>query len=59
MVDHNNRKGCPDEIWSRFQDLIRNNESVSLGLARHPEHGWFILATAGQGPTIVWREKEF
>ena len=33
-------------------------ERMPHGIGYTEETGWFVLCTAGQGPCIVWMEKE-
>jgi hypothetical protein len=33
-------------------------QGVSAGIGWIKSVGWFVLATAGQGPVLVWQEKK-
>jgi hypothetical protein len=34
-------------------------EGVPAAIAKHPEHGWAVIWTAGQGPAFAWTQAEF
>jgi len=59
--------------WSWYEDLsahleipahaleafrLSAEDGTPTGIAHHPEHGWCVIATAGQGPMLIWAEKE-
>lgn len=46
----------PEEGRKIFQKEM-NNPSGPTGLAKHPEYGYIIVGS-GQGPFIIWSEKE-
>jgi hypothetical protein len=31
---------------------------IPLAIAKHPEHGWMVLASGNAGPSIVWWSEE-
>jgi hypothetical protein len=31
-------------------------EGYPTGVGRHPDHGWFVLSSGGQGPCFEWTE---
>lgn len=33
-------------------------EGVPTAVAKHPEYGYAVIASSGQGPHFVWTEKE-
>ena len=35
---------------------VESNAGVPTGIAKHPEHGFFVLQTSGQGPYIIKSE---
>jgi hypothetical protein len=48
--------GAPERALQVLQE--QSGRQVPVGVARHPHHGWFVLVSMGQGPQIVWWEKE-
>jgi hypothetical protein len=38
--------------------LEESKQGVPTGIAYHPTEGWFVLQTSGQGPYIIWQEKQ-
>jgi len=32
-------------------------EGVPTAIANHPQHGWAVISSAGQGPFFLWKEK--
>ena len=46
--------GAPSEALDLAKD--ESSQGVPTGLVKHPEHGWFVLQTSGQGPYIIWSE---
>ena len=47
--------GAPDEALLILQE---EKDNMSVGLAKHPEYGWAVLGTQGQGPAILWRKMD-
>ena len=41
----------PEEIWA-----IYKKEDGPVGIAKHPEKGYAVLASCGQGPMILWKQ---
>jgi hypothetical protein len=48
-------EGCPPEALAIYNEDI---DGAPIGIAKHPEKGWFVIGTSGQGPYIIWSEKE-
>jgi hypothetical protein len=42
--------GCPEEFVNAAK--AASSEGVPTGYGRHPEYGWFVIWSAGQGPGI-------
>ena len=40
------------------REIVKRNwrESLSTAIGRHPELGWFVISTSGQGPCFDWTE---
>jgi hypothetical protein len=47
--------GAPDEA---ILVLREEQDNMSVALAKHPEYGWAVLGTQGQGPVILWRKQD-
>lgn len=54
---HPNKYGEHD-IPEEMLELVNEEggHGVPTGIAKHPEHGYFVLQTSGQGPYIVMRQ---
>jgi len=54
----------PTDEWDRAPKEARelaekeSASGASTGIAKHPEEGWFVLQTCGQGPIIIWSEDD-
>lgn len=44
--------GAPPEAVQLFESESR--DMVPTAIAHHPEAGWFVIQTSGQGPYIIW-----
>lgn len=57
-------KLIPTNRWDeapKSARLLAEEESahgVPTGIAFDPEHGWFVIQSSGQGPYIIWSERE-
>lgn len=51
LVDRKDWMSVPKEALE-----ISSRGDASYGIGKHPEKGWFVLATQGQGPVIAWTE---
>lgn len=49
------RTDIPLEAIRVYEEGIA--EGVPTGISLHPEHGWMVIWSAGQGPGIAWMEK--
>ena len=47
-----NHSKAPQEAIDMF--LEESLQRIPTALALHPEHGWFVIQTSGQGPYIIW-----
>jgi hypothetical protein len=56
MVDPNTWDTCGAPIAAVALAEEETKHRVPTGIARHPEHGWFVIQTSGQGPYIIWQE---
>ena len=46
----------PEEARTLAKSEARTG--VPTGIAKHPERGWLVLQTAGQGPCVIWEGPE-
>jgi hypothetical protein len=49
-----------EEIMDQFPEDIRKEleyGEIPTGIGHHNQLGWFVTASAGQGPCLVWSEK--
>jgi len=46
--------GAPEEAVALALEETR--QGVPTGIAKHPENGWFVIQSSGQGPYIIWPE---
>ena len=46
--------GVPPEALA----VVEKSRGVPVGIARHPKYGWIVLESSGQGPYVVWWERE-
>jgi hypothetical protein len=46
---------CPwPEAVKEFRE--ENLQGIPSAIGHHPQRGWFVLSTSGQGPYFVWAE---
>ncbi len=46
--------GAPKEALELAKE---ESMCAPTGIAKHPEHGWFVIQSTGQGPYIIWQEE--
>jgi len=52
LIEDPNQWEVPEEVW-----MIYSKEMPGpVGIACHPEKGWAVLASCGQGPMILWKQ---
>ncbi len=44
----------PNECQRIAKEYSKN---CSIGISHHPDYGWAVIGTQGQGPFIIWEEK--
>jgi len=49
VQDH---KAAPPEAVQLFNE--ESKSGVPTAISHHPDEGWFVLQTSGQGPYIIW-----
>ncbi len=45
----------PDEVRHKLNEL--DEDEIPSGFGYHPEVGWFVLSTSGQGPVLEFAER--
>jgi hypothetical protein len=53
VTDHT---GAPPEAVELFTS--ESSDGVPTAIVHHPEAGWFVIQTSGQGPYIIWPVEE-
>jgi len=54
LIPNPKQEDVPAKAWELYQDGLDHLEPVNI--AKHPEKGFAVLGSFGQGPMIIWRE---
>ena len=50
-------QGLYNEMPDPCKAIVDDPENDCVGIGQHPDWGWFT-ACSGQGPSVMWREKD-
>lgn len=56
LISNPKKRDVPRKAWELYQEGLDALESV--GIAKHPERGFAVIGTFGQGPVIIWQESK-
>ena len=55
LIEDPQQWDVPSEAWAIYQK--DKFEGYPTGIAKHPEMGWAVVSSCGQGPMILWKEE--
>jgi hypothetical protein len=49
-------EGLANAPEAAVEEARRLEDSCSVGFGKNDQFGWYVLATGGQGPIMIWAE---
>ena len=52
LIEDPQQWDVPGEAWEIYQKEMPG----PVGISKHPEKGWAVIASCGQGPMVLWKQ---
>lgn len=55
LIENPQQWEVPSRAWEIYQKDLE--EGYPTGISKHPEFGFAVISSCGQGPMVLWKEK--